>query len=99
MRALLWVALLAAAPAFAQRIGVVPFSGPNAATVRNQLVTAICDTADCVNTGKVTTGNKPDWKKAKKEALQFFVTGTVAKKGKASSLTLEVLSKPGPAKM
>lgn len=90
---------MAAAPAFAQRIGVVPFSGPNAATVRNQLVTAICDTADCVNTGKVTTGNKPDWKKAKKEALQFFVTGTVAKKGKAASLTLEVLSKPGPAKM
>lgn len=93
------MALLAAAPAFAQRIGVVPFSGPNAATVRNQLVTAICDTADCVNTGKVTTGNKPDWKKAKKEALQFFVTGSIAKKGKAASLTLEVLSKPGPAKM
>ncbi|MER2562663.1 MAG: hypothetical protein ABTQ32_18195 [Myxococcaceae bacterium] len=99
MRALLCVALVAAAPAFAQRIGVVPFSGPNATAVRNQLVTAICDTADCVNTAKVTTGNKPDWKKAKKEALQFFVTGAIAKKGKASSLTLEVLSKPGAPKM
>ncbi|MBE2251202.1 MAG: hypothetical protein IAE78_16805 [Myxococcus sp.] len=99
MRALLWVALLASAPALAQRIGVVPFAGPNAAAVRNQLVTAICDTADCVNSAKVTTGNKPDWKKAKKEALQFFVTGTVAKKGRAQTLTLEVLSKPGAPKL
>ncbi len=95
MRAFLWVALLASAPAFAQRIGVVPFSGPNGAVIRNQLVIAVCDTVDCVNTGKVTTGNKPDWKKAKKEALQFFVAGTVVKKGRTQTLTLEVLSKPG----
>lgn len=99
MRVLPWVVLLAAAPAAAQRIGVVPFAGPNAAAVRNQLVTAICDTADCVASAKVTTGNKPDWKKAKKEALQFFVLGTVVKKGKASSLTLEVLAKPGAPKL
>ncbi|MDX2013357.1 MAG: hypothetical protein SFW67_24385 [Myxococcaceae bacterium] len=99
MRALLCVALLAAAPALAQRIGVVTFTGPNAATVRNQLVTAVCDTADCVNSAKVTTGNKPDWKKAKKEAVQFFVTGAVVKKGKALSLTLEVLNKPGAPKL
>ncbi|MDP1918785.1 MAG: hypothetical protein Q8L14_21230 [Myxococcales bacterium] len=99
MRALLWVALLASAPALAQRIGVVPFGGPNGAVVRNQLISAVCDTADCVNSGKVTTGNKPDWKKAKKEALQFFVTGTIVKKGKAQTLTLEVLSKPGAPKM
>lgn len=93
------MALLAAAPALAQRIGVVTFTGPNAATVRNQLVTAICDTADCVNSAKVTTANKPDWKKAKKEAVQFFVTGAVVKKGKALSLTLEVLNKPGAPKL
>jgi hypothetical protein len=99
MRALVWVAFLMAAPAAAQRIGIVPFSGPNGAAVRNQLVAAICDTADCVASAKVTAGNKPDWKKAKKEALQFFVLGTVVKKGKASSLTLEVLSKPGAAKL
>ncbi|MCU0697268.1 MAG: hypothetical protein MUC96_12140 [Myxococcaceae bacterium] len=99
MRALLCVALVAAAPALAQRIGVAPFTGPNAATVRNQLVTAICDTADCVNSAKVTTANKPDWKKAKKEAVQFFVTGAVAKKGKALSLTLEVSNKPGAPKL
>lgn len=99
MRALLCVALVAAAPAFAQRIGIVTFTGPNAATVRNQLVTAVCDTADCVNSAKVTTGNKPDWKKAKKEAVQFFVTGAIAKKGKALALTLEVLAKPGAPKL
>lgn len=99
MRALVWVAFLMAAPAAAQRIGIVPFTGPNSAAVRNQLVAAICDTADCVTSAKVTTGNKPDWKKAKKEALQFFVLGTVTKKGKTSTLTLEVLSKPGAVKL
>lgn len=100
MRALLSVAvLLSTAPAFAQRIGVVPFTGPNAAAVRNQLVTALCDGADCVNTAKITTANKPDWKKAKKEAVQAFVKGTVAKKGKAQVLTLEVLTKAGPPKV
>lgn len=95
MRALLTVAVLFAAPALAQRIAIVPFTGPNAANVRNQLVTAVCDTADCVNSAKVAAGSKPDWKKAKKEALQFFVTGAV-KKGK---LTLEVLAAPGKPKL
>lgn len=96
MRSLLAVVLLLSTHALAQRIGVVPFTGPNAAAVRNQLVTALCDGADCVNTAKVTTANKPDWKKAKKEALQGFVKGTIAKKGKALVLTLEVLTKAGP---
>ncbi len=99
MRALLWVAIFSAGPAFAQRIAIAPFSGPNGSNVRNQLVAAVCDTADCVNTAKVTAGNKPDWKKAKKEAVQFFVTGVVAKKGKAQTLTLEVLSGPGKSKL
>lgn len=99
MRALLWVAIFSAGPAFAQRIAIAPFSGPNGSNVRNQLVSAVCDTADCVNTAKVTAGTKPDWKKAKKEAVQFFVTGAVAKKGKAQTLTLEVLAGPGKSKL
>jgi hypothetical protein len=95
MRAFALVTVLAAAPATAQRIGVINFTGPNAANVRNQLVTALCDKADCVSSTKVTTNNKPDWKKAKKEALQFFVLGTVGKKGRKQVVTIEVLSKPG----
>jgi hypothetical protein len=99
MRTLLWVALLASAPAVAQRIAVLPFAGPNGAVVRNQLSSALCDTSECVTSTKVTTGNKLDWKKAKKAGVQFFVTGSMVKKGKAQTLSLEVLSRPGSPKM
>jgi hypothetical protein len=69
-----------AADAQAQRVSILPFTGPNGVAVRNQLVTAVCDTAECVTPTKVTTGVKPDWKKAKKEAVAFIVQGTVGKK-------------------
>ncbi|MFZ5438404.1 MAG: hypothetical protein ACOZQL_00280 [Myxococcota bacterium] len=84
--------------AAAQRVSFPNFSGPGANTVRNQLVGAVCETADCVAATKTTTGGKPDWKKAKKEAVAFFVTGNVVKKGKALTLELQVLNKAGPAK-
>lgn len=93
--AALW---LIASSAFAQRVSFPSFTGPNAAGVRNQIVGAVCDTADCVNATKTTTGGKPDWKKAKKESVAFFVTGNVVKKGKALSLDLQVFNKAGPAK-
>lgn len=85
-----------ATPAAAQRISFPEFSGRGAAAVRNQLVSAVCDTAECVAATKTTTRQKPDWKKAKKEAVQFFVTGAVARKGKGLQLTLAVLSRAGP---
>lgn len=88
--------LLLAPPAAAQRIAIPSFTGPGAANVRNQLVTAVCDTADCVTATKVVTANKPDWKKAKKESVLFFVTGNVSKKGKNFFLDLAVLNKAGP---
>lgn len=84
--------------AAAQRISFPNFTGPGANGVRNQLVGAVCDTADCVAATRTTTGGKPDWKKAKKEAVGFFVTGNVVKKGKNLSLDLQVLNKAGPAK-
>jgi len=84
--------------AFAQRITIPNFAGPGAGTVRNQLVSAVCDSADCVAATKTTTGNKPDWKKARKESVLFFVNGTVIKKGKALSLELQVLNKAGAPK-
>ncbi|MFO0598567.1 MAG: hypothetical protein U0228_24890 [Myxococcaceae bacterium] len=87
---------LSSTAAFAQRVSFPNFAGPGAGTVRNQLVGAVCDTADCVAATRTTTGGKPDWKKAKKEAVPFFVTGTVLKKGKALSLDLQVLNKAGP---
>jgi hypothetical protein len=63
-------------------------------------VTQVCDSADCVPASKVLTGGKPDVKKAKKESVQFFVTGAVSKKGKVTSLELTVVpvSKGKPSK-
>jgi hypothetical protein len=83
---------------FAQRITITNFAGPGAAAVRNQLVSAVCDAADCVTSTKTTTGNKPDWKKARKESVLFFVNGTVLKKGKALSVELQVLNTAGAPK-
>lgn len=92
------LALFAAAPALAERISFADFTGPGAAGVRNQLVTAVCDTADCIAAGKTTTKNKPDWKKAKKAQVKFVITGAVVKKGKGKALDLQVFDKAGPAK-
>lgn len=89
---------LSASTAAAQRVSFPSFTGPSAASVRNQVVGAVCDTADCVAATKVTTSGKPDWKKAKKESVQFFVTGAVAKRGKALSLDLFVFNKAGAPK-
>lgn len=96
--ALALAATLTATSASAQRISIPTFSGPSAASARNQLVGTLCDTADCVAAAKTTTSNKPDWKKAKKESVQFFVTGAVVKKGKGLQLDLAVLNKAGPPK-
>ena len=93
------LALLAAPSAFAQRIAIVPFTGPGASGVRNQVVSALCDQAECVAEKKVTgaTG-KPDWKKAKKEKVKFLVVGKVTSKGKKKSVELQVEAKAGAPK-
>ncbi len=87
-----------ASTAAAQRVSFPSFTGPGAPSVRNQVVGSVCDTADCVAATKVTTSGKPDWKKAKKESVQFFVTGAVAKRGKALTLELFVFNKAGAPK-
>lgn len=96
-QALALVALTATSAA-AQRVSFPSFTGPSAASVRNQIVGTVCDTADCVSATRTTTGGKPDWKKAKKESVQFFVTGSVAKRGKALTLDLFVFNKAGAPK-
>ncbi len=92
--------VLLAAPAWAQTtIVVVPFTGPSGPPVRNQIIAEICGAnAECVEPGKATSRNKPDWKKAKKEAVAYFVTGATSKKGKKTTLKLEVMFKPGKPK-
>lgn len=95
-RMVLALAVLTAGSAAAQRVSFPTFTGPSAASARNQLVGSVCDTADCIASTKTTTGGKPDWKKAKKEVVAFFVTGQVVKKGKALQLDLAVLTKAGP---
>jgi hypothetical protein len=87
--------LFAVPAASAERICVVPFTGPGGPSVRNQLISTLCDAADCVAPAKAVTANKPDWKKAKQQSISYFVTGFIAKKGKASTLTLQVLQKSG----
>lgn len=97
-RSTLVLVVLTASAAGAQRVSFPSFTGPGAATVRNQIVGTACDTADCVSAAKTTTNGKPDWKKAKKQSVQFFVTGSVAKRGKARSLDLFVFNKAGAPK-
>lgn len=95
LRTALALVALTATSSAAQRVSFPSFTGPRAAAVRNQIVSTACDTVECVPATKTTTSGKPDWKKAKKEAVQFFVTGSVAKKGKALSLDVFVFNKAG----
>ena len=101
VRVLVLGLLVGAFEASAQRISLPDFSGRGAGAVRTQLVNQLCDTADCVAATKVTTGGKPDMKKAKRELLQYFVTGTVskAKKGKGTALEVSVVAVKGTAKV
>ncbi len=80
---------LAAAPAYGQRICILDFPGPGGAAVRKQLATQLCDTSDCVAPPQVSTRGKPDLKKAKREMVQYFVSGTL-KKGKVDLSVLTV---------
>ncbi|MHB8872453.1 MAG: hypothetical protein ACYC8T_02085 [Myxococcaceae bacterium] len=96
MPKLIALLLFAAAP----RIAVLPFSGPGANAARNQVVGALCESATCVPSAKVSSGPKPDWKKLKKEKVEYVVTGTVAKaRNKKLSLELQVVKAPGKAKL
>ncbi len=98
-----WLALLAvgiwADAAWASKIAVGPFSGPAASSVRSQVVSALCDAVECVSETKVFKGAKPDWKKVKKEKVDFVVTGKVTAKGKKKSVELQVLKAGGAAKL
>src|SRR5688572_19926229 len=96
LRTALALVALTATSSAAQRVSFPSFTGPKAAAVRKQIVSSACDTAECVPATKTTTSGKPDWKKAKRESVQFFVTGSVVKKGK--SLDLFVFSKAGAPK-
>lgn len=102
MRNVLWslVLTLAATEAAAQKIAVVPFVGPGAASARNVLISSLCaDEVECVPANKVAAGAKPDWKKAKAQKVSFFVTGKVVKKKGKGTLELQVLNKPGKPKL
>lgn len=86
-------------PALAnQKISIVAFEGPGGATARNQIVAAMCELAECVPQNKVSARGKPDWKKARKFGVKFFVDGKVVKKGKRATLELTVFNKPGKPK-
>ncbi len=90
--------LLFASSAFAQKIAIVMFTGPGANEVRNQLVSELCDRADCSAQTKVISKGKIDWKKVKKERVKFVLEGKVVAKGKKKTIELQVLTKPGAGK-
>lgn len=95
------VCLLIPGMALAEKISVAPFKGPGADVVRTQISSGLCDSgaATCVPPAKVTKAGKPDWAKAKKEKIDWFVTGTVKAKGAKHTLELQVMGKPGAPKL
>lgn len=86
--------VLSSSLASAQRVSFPPFTGKNGPAVRNQLVSTVCDTLDCVPASQTTTRNKPDWKKARKASVQSFITGNVTRSG----LELAIVRAPGKVK-
>jgi hypothetical protein len=92
------VAVLCAPLAFAQKIAIATFDGPGANAVRNQIVSELCDQAECVAQTKVTTNGKVDWKKVKKEKVKFVLDGKVVAKGKKKTIEFEVFAKAGAGK-
>jgi hypothetical protein len=77
-----------ASPALAQRICILDIPGAGGAAVRKQLSNELCDAADCAAPSQVTTGGKPDARKAKRELVQYLVSGAVTKKGRALNLSV-----------
>jgi hypothetical protein len=77
----------------------LPFSGPKASTVRSQLISELCNDADCVAPAKVASGAKPNWSKAKKEKVAYLLAGKVVKKRKKELLEVSVLKGPGRPKL
>lgn len=92
------IAVLHAPHAFAEKIAIVTFTGPGANAVRNQVISALCDQAECVAQAKVTTKGKVDWKKVKKEKVKFVLEGKVVARGKKKSIELQVFPKAGAGK-
>lgn len=89
------VVLAVGQPAWAQKVCIGPATGPGAAAVQRQLAEALCDTADCVDAPQVTTAGQPDWKKAKANGVSAFLTAVGTKKGKAISVTVELITGSG----
>jgi hypothetical protein len=80
--------LLLALPAAAQKIAVLPFTGPGAPPVRAQLLKELCEEVECVPQAKVMRAGKPDLKAAAKLEVGLVVSGKVAGAAKKRALTL-----------
>jgi hypothetical protein len=99
MRNALLVVLLSGAALAQPKVCVAEFHGPTPDDAHKQIETAICPLVDCVPQSALETGGQPDGKKAKKLGVQFFVDGTVHRKGGKADLTLFVFDKyPGNPK-
>ncbi len=83
----------------ASRVVVLPFAGPSAAVSHQQIAIAVCDAATCLPQAKAGKSPKPDWKKLKKEKVDYAVTGSVGKVKKKLALDLSVWKGPGKPKL
>src|SRR5919197_4414491 len=94
LRCALAVLLLAAGANAAEiSIAVLPFTGPRAAPVRQQITGALCEgDLKCISSGLVRKG-KPDWEKIRASDAKLVVTGRVTGGAAARSLELEVLGR------
>src|SRR5437762_6139064 len=84
------LALLASSALGADKLAVADFKGPNGDAVRRQIVNGVCEAITCVAEDKATREGKPDWKKAKKNHVDFIITGSVKAHGGKHTLELQL---------
>jgi hypothetical protein len=89
--------LLIAHPAAAQtsKLAILPFTGPNAAAARKQLVSPLCQQAICVPAARVGKGAVPDWRRVRQQELDLLLTGRVSGPATKRILTLTGYARDG----
>jgi hypothetical protein len=74
------------------KISVAPVHGDKNNAVGSQLNGALCKVYECVPFARVSTKNKPDWKKAKKAGVAAVVTTSITKTRKGYTAGVALLT-------
>ena len=67
--------------------------------VQQQLTETLCVSQDCLPSGKVLTGGRPDFAKAAREGVMAVVVGRLNKTGNTCALDVSVLGRAGQTRM